>query len=277
MKTYPKISIVTVNYNKGKYIEETIQSVLNQGYPNLEYIIIDGGSTDNSVAIIRKYESQLAHWVSEKDSGMYDALQKGFSRSSGDIMGWLNSDDILHPKALFTIGEIFGCLPVEWIQGLPTVIDDFGKVVYTRAARNRAADFYNKKYHDGIFIQQESTYWRRSLWEKAGSHISTDYKYAGDFELWMRFFQSSKLYNIQVIIGAFRFSESEQLSKNNYEKYLQESDSIVEKYNKATTGKTGSVGAEKKRKLFSFNRRNQLPDPRIEYDFQKRQFYLPIV
>ena len=94
MKNLPKISIVTPSFNQAQFIEETILSVLNQNYPNLEYIIIDGGSTDGSVDIIKKYADKIAYWVSEKDSGMYDAINKGFGKSTGEILAWINSDDI---------------------------------------------------------------------------------------------------------------------------------------------------------------------------------------
>ena len=129
-KKYPKITVVTPNYNQGAYIEETINSVLNQNYPNLEYIIMDGGSTDGSLEIIKKYENELTYWVSEKDAGMYDALNKGFSKSSGDIMCWINSDDLLMPNALQNMNELFTDLPaVEWIQGMNCAIDLKGNII----------------------------------------------------------------------------------------------------------------------------------------------------
>ena len=104
---YPKISIVTPSYNQGKYIEQTILSVLDQQYPNLEYIIIDGGSSDNSVEIIRKYESRISYWVSEKDDGQTDAINKGFEKCTGDIFNWINSDDYFEPDTFFKLSRYF--------------------------------------------------------------------------------------------------------------------------------------------------------------------------
>lgn len=104
---WPRISVITPNYNYGEFLEETIRSVLLQGYPNLEYIVIDGGSSDNSLEVIHKYEPWLSHWESEKDKGQADAINKGFARASGEIIAWLNSDDVLLPGALRQVAEAY--------------------------------------------------------------------------------------------------------------------------------------------------------------------------
>jgi glycosyltransferase involved in cell wall biosynthesis len=206
---YPRISVVTPSFNQGRYLEQTILSVLNQGYPNLEYIIVDGGSTDNSVEIIKRYEDRISYWVSEPDKGMYHALQKGLQRSTGEIMGWLNSDDMLHRNALYSVAEILQLKDVQWIQGLPNIFDERGRTV-------QLIDFGPwsslRMYTDDLCIQQECTYWRRELWEKAGGYIDTRYKLAGDFELWHRFFKYEKLYTPKCLVGGFRTRTEGQLS-----------------------------------------------------------------
>jgi glycosyltransferase involved in cell wall biosynthesis len=125
--TLPKITVVTPSFNQARYLEDTIRSVLDQGYPNLEYIIIDGGSTDGSADLIRRYEKQLTYWVSEKDNGLYDAIQKGFARSTGEIMTWVNADDMYHKQCLFTVAGIFQKFDqVKWLMGANTFFNEAG-------------------------------------------------------------------------------------------------------------------------------------------------------
>ena len=218
---YPKITIITPNYNGVAYLEETIQSVLNQGYPNLEYIIIDGGSTDGSVDIIKKYESQLAYWVSEPDAGLYHAIQKGFERSTGDIMAWINSDDKYHRGAFSIVTELYNQFPqIEWLQGIPSIYDEQGRTVMVDHFRAWCkADIYSGRYK---WIQQESTFWRRSLWEKAGATLDTRLRYAADFELWLRFFRHAELFSLKSLLSGFRFRSSNQISQDFHVEYEQE-------------------------------------------------------
>lgn len=223
LQKFPKISIVTVNYNNGRYLEQAILSVLNQNYPNLEYIIIDGGSTDNSIEIIQKYERRLAFWVSEKDEGQYFALQKGFDKSTGDIMAWINSDDLYVPNSFFAVAEIFNAFPeVDWLMGIPREYNEQGVMMsritlpWGRWSKHR---FYT---YDFQFIQQESSFWKRSLWKKAGSRINTDYKLAGDMELWTRFFRHAKLHTTTATLAGFRYRDAKQRSVQFRQKYLLE-------------------------------------------------------
>jgi len=211
-----RISIVTVVFNGETYLEECMDSVLRQGYPNLDYIVIDGGSADRSVDIIRKFSKHLSYWVSEKDFGMYDALNKGFKKSSGEIMAWINSDDLLMNKSLFLINDLFQRHPqAEWIQGLPLKISSDGSVFDHFEPRGSKYDYYLKRYgtNNIPFVQQESTFWKRTLWERAGGTLNTNYKIAGDFDLWMRFFELGQLYHTRGLVGGFRIHNG-QLSSD---------------------------------------------------------------
>jgi glycosyltransferase involved in cell wall biosynthesis len=226
MIKYPKISIITPNYFGAQYLEETIQSVLGQNYPNLEYVIIDGGSTDGSIEIIKKYEHQLKYWISEPDQGMYHAIQKGFERSTGEIMSWINSDDMYHRNSFFTVAEIFGSFrEVNWLLGASTAYDTLGRTISCGPSRQFTK--YDIYARDFKWIQQESTFWRRSLWEKAGASLNLNLKYAGDFDLWVRFFAHEKLYVTRALIGGFRWRTENQLSLDHMDEYLKEADIIL--------------------------------------------------
>ena len=201
---YPSISIVTPCYNHAKFVGKTISSVLSQNYPNLEYVVINDGSTDDSDSVIRQYQHDLYHyetWPGYR-SGPAPAINKGFSLSSGDIMGWLNSDDLLIPNSLFVIAEIFTQFPeVDWVTGVATTID-----IEDRYIRSRK---YNKNLYDYLVgdwavIQQESTFWRRSLWDAAGGGLDENVQFAFDADLWSRFFLHAQHFHVDCPIGAYR-------------------------------------------------------------------------
>jgi glycosyltransferase involved in cell wall biosynthesis len=250
MLNLPKITIVTPVYNRVSFLEATIQSVLSQGYPNLEYIIIDGGSSDGTVEIIKKYESKLKYWVSESDEGMYSAIQKGFENATGDIFAWLNSDDIYHDQSLFIVAEIFSTLnTVNWIIGTPSMFNQKGQLVSVAEM-----DKWSKiKFETGDYkwIQQESTFWRKQLWEKAGSYLNLDYKLAADFELWTRYFNISDLYSVNTILAGFRL-HGNQISMVNKESYENEVGVIHYKQ----FGENNNLHLKIRKQLFAFQQRS---------------------
>jgi glycosyltransferase involved in cell wall biosynthesis len=209
----PNISLVIPCFQQGRYLEDCIRSVLDQKYPNLEFFIMDGGSTDESRKIIRRYASRLTGWRSHHDGGQLYAVQDGFRRSTGEIMGWLNSDDQLAPWALRVVGSVFRQFPqVQWVTTMyPLVMTADGLVLPPRRAEGFNAEaFYrgrnvafNPRFYTSM-IQQESTFWRRGLWEAAGSRVDTSVHVAGDFELWSRFFEHAELYTLAVPLAIFR-------------------------------------------------------------------------
>ena len=201
--SWPKISLVTPVFNSVRYLEATLRSVLSQGYPNLEYIVVDGGSTDGSMEILRRYETQLHSRISEPDRGMYDAINKGFGRSSGELMGWISATDMLHTGSLFVVGTVFRSFPqVQWITGRPTGFSDDGLAAEILALRRWSRWAFLAGANR--YIQQESTFWRRSLWEHAGGRVDDSRRSASDFELWVRFFRYAELYSVDALIGGFR-------------------------------------------------------------------------
>ena len=226
----PRISIVTPSFNQGEFLEECIDSILSQNYPNLEYVIMDGGSTDNSVEIIRKYEKYLAYWQSGPDGGQYAAIDEGFRRTNGEVMGWLNSDDKLHHQALFKVASLFTGHPeVEWLTGRTNIWNKDGSVQFILC--EYLPSFSREKYLNRDFmdpcIQQETTFWRRALWNRAGGGLKTDLQYAGDIELWARFFRHAPLYTVDTLLGGFR-KYGNQKTALFMDRYLAEAEAVLD-------------------------------------------------
>jgi len=224
----PTISIVTPSYNQGEFLEECIDSILSQYYPKLEYVIMDGGSSDGSVEIIKKYAKHLTYWQSQPDGGQYNAVYEGFKKTSGKIMAWLNSDDKYHRDAFLKVAYLFGNSPgVEWLTGHPTFWGKDGEFTHIEPMLPTYCrkDFLEGKYNQP-FIQQESTFWKRTLWERAGGCLRTDLDYAGDLELWIRFFRHALLHSVDTFLGGYR-SHGNQKAALHMDRYVAEAEMIL--------------------------------------------------
>jgi len=182
MELYPKITVVTPCYNHGRFIEQTITSILDQKYPNLEYIVMDGGSTDSSVKVIEKYQKYLAYWVSEKDRGQSHAINKGFQHSTGEVMTWINSDDCVETGSLHLIADHARRYPkISAFVGHGRIVDTTGREVYYRKAGELTFERFCQWLDGGDFLQP-SCFFRRSAWELVGpldehTHIAFDVDY----------------------------------------------------------------------------------------------------
>ena len=200
---YPKISIVTPSYNQAAFLERTILSVINQNYPNLEYIIIDGGSTDGSVEIIKKYEKHLTYWISEKDSGQSEAINKGFAKATGEIYAYLNSDDIYLGSTLETISNIFLKYPnVDLIYGNANLIDENDNKI----GNCIALPFKIKEFMNGVFsIPQPSSFWRKNVFESIRGFNERKKSYLDDANFILLRMTKFKFLLINKVFSDFRF------------------------------------------------------------------------
>jgi glycosyltransferase involved in cell wall biosynthesis len=217
-----KISIITPSFNQKGHLGATLQSVLNQEIRDLEYIVIDGGSTDGSSEIIREISPRLAYWCSETDGGQYQAINKGFEKSTGEIMGWLNSSDLYLPWTLKTVEDIFTRFPeVQWISSMRKVcIMEDGSFEWMDEMPGFSGRRLAKGLHggpgNGDYIQQETCFWRRGLWEKIGGKITDEYRYAGDFWLWSEFFKHARCTGVEAPLAAFRFHGLQRSGEGSY-------------------------------------------------------------
>jgi len=178
---FPKISIITPSLNQGRFLERTIQSILSQGYPNLELIIMDGGSTDETLNILKRYDSQITYWESKPDNGQSDAINRGIQKSSGDILGWLNSDDMYCPGALLIIANTFQALDCDVVTGTTVYVNEDGEL---RLGLKNPGEI---SIDDMLLTcrcssPQPSTFWNRKSWERYGPllpelHLRMDYAF----------------------------------------------------------------------------------------------------
>ena len=213
---WPKISVITASYNQGRYLEETIRSVLDQHYPNLEYIMVDGGSTDNSVDIIRKYSDRIAWWVSEKDEGPSQALNKGFAKSTGTILTWLNSDDRLAPGSLFTVAQQFLLHDPDLLSGRGARVTErepqphhlhrpvltFGQLQPLPLAELLDLD---RCWLQGWFFHPPEVFFHRRIFDRAGGQLREDLPYSLDYDLWVRLAKAgATILPLPEILAIFR-------------------------------------------------------------------------
>ena len=224
LSKYPMISIVTPSYGQAGYIENTINSVLSQNYPNLEYFVQDGGSVDGTVEILKKYENQLSGWHSESDEGQSQAINRGFANTRGEIMAWLNSDDLLLPGALAVVVDYFNKHPeVDVIYGNRLLIDENDMEIGTWILPGHDGEMLS--WAD--FIPQETLFWRRSIWDKAGGKIDESFRFAMDWDLLVRFREAgAKFAHLPYFLGAFRIHEAQKTSATISEIGYQEMDRI---------------------------------------------------
>ena len=220
-KTPPRITVITPSFNQAKYLERTILSVLNQEYPNLEYIIIDGGSKDGSLEIIKKYAGHLAYWVSEPDQGQSAAINKGLARASGDWVCWQNSDDIFYPQAFERVLKVIQSNPgLDVIFGDILLIDQHDHVIRQQCYVNPT---FNSLLAEGMVISNQSAFWKASIHKKIG-YMNESLHYCFDFEWFLRLLKGTKHnYHIPKFLGGLRIhgQTKASLKKDEFHKEVE--------------------------------------------------------
>jgi glycosyltransferase involved in cell wall biosynthesis len=201
---YPSISVVIPSYNQGQYIEETLTSVLGQQYPKLEILVIDGGSTDNTVDILEKYSDKISYWHSKKDNGQADAINQGMKLSTGDILCWLNSDDMYLSGTLLDIGKRFRGLTdrCHLIYGAVIGIDQSEGKLYSSTQTSTPFDAFTLTYND--FIIQPASFWTRELWKHAGE-LDATYNYVLDWEWYIRASKFTEFEYVPRFYSVYRY------------------------------------------------------------------------
>jgi glycosyltransferase involved in cell wall biosynthesis len=234
---HPLVSIITPSYNQVCYLEATIRSVLEQGYPNIEYIVIDGGSTDGSVDILERYSPQVSLWLSEIDTGQAHAINKGIERSHGSILGWLNSDDILIPNTVSRAVNVFRQhLEIDVVYGRLERIDEDGNLVQTPALPKDKVEFSKEKILGECIVNQPGSFWRREIMDKAG-RLDIGLRFVMDYEYWIRLaMNGARFKRLPEVVARFRLNpDSKTVSQSAAmaQEQLKVLDKLVEKYDLA--------------------------------------------
>ncbi len=226
MTSLPNITVITPSYNQGKYIEQTIESILKQGYPNLEHLVVDGGSTDQTLDILHKYEEQL-HWVSERDRGQSHAINKGLQPATGDVICYLNSDDLFTPGALSKVGRFFRDHPrAFWLTGKCRIIDQNGQEIRRPGTiyKNFCLHWHSLNLLSVMnYISQPTTFWRKEALERVGLFDERWY-FAMDYDYWLRLGQHYKLWFLDEYLACFRVhpaSKGSSSAKSQFDEQLE--------------------------------------------------------
>jgi glycosyltransferase involved in cell wall biosynthesis len=230
---YPKISLVTPSLNQGRFIEETIQSVLSQNYPNLEYLVMDGGSTDNTLDVLKRYSSQLK-WISEKDTGQTNAINKGLRMASGDILAYLNADDLLLPDTLLKVARLFMEYPnTMWITGQCRIIDEDNREI--RRLITVYKNLWLRLSRPGLllitdYISQPATFWRASVMSEMG-YLDESLHYVMDYEYWLRLYSKYPPMFIPEYLAAFKIHlQSKTTSTGHKNVFINEERVIIQRH-----------------------------------------------
>jgi glycosyltransferase involved in cell wall biosynthesis len=211
MATLPLVSIVTPSFNQAPYLEAAMRSVLDQDYPNVEYLVIDGGSTDGGVDLIKRYSSKLSFWVSEPDRGQTDAINKGFSRVTGKYLAWLNADDRLNHSAVTEAVDFMESHPdIGLVYGDADYIDSRGRVIGRFPAAQTDYAGLRRGY---VHIPQQAAFWQRDLWEQVGP-LDPTFTFAMDYDLWVRLAKISRLQYLPRPWAQFRLHEDSKTLQN---------------------------------------------------------------
>jgi len=222
---WPRISIITPSYNQGQFLEETIRSVLLQGYPNLEYIIIDGGSTDESLDIIKQYEPWLAYWVSEPDRGQSHAINKGLRRASGEIIAYLNSDDMYLTETIRKVVEfLFQHEDVDVVYGDCRVVDEESHLIYV--ARSREFDLFVELCRN--FVKQPTVFMRRKLLDLVG-YFDEELHYVLDIDYWFRAAMRTRFAYLPLELAVFRLTKETKTGKGSLP-FTKERERVLDRF-----------------------------------------------